>query len=187
MLPQIPEKEYQRYNREREEYFKRYEEYQHKMLDFRNRVSRAFGFSLHIANVGSAPAEDVDVSIHFPDGFAMFIEDDLPDEPREPMPPVRPRFAAELMTARIRDFSPHLMEPNIRNLGRHVSTFDLKKTNSYDLTDHFQKIKHGSSVELPELFVVFDSHEGARSFNCDYVLLYWFSLTLSFDGLEFAS
>jgi hypothetical protein len=170
MVCQIDEQEYQRYNRQREEYFKKYEKYQHALVDFENRVKRAFRFTVEILNTGSAPAEDVAISIHFPDGFQMYTEDDLPSEPTEPKRPAQPRSKFEMMMAGIRDFHPHVMVPRIPDLHKQWSSFNLKKSNSYDLTDHCQRIKHGDSFELPELFVVFDSHEGARSFHCDYTL-----------------
>lgn len=50
------------------------------------------------------------------------------------------------------------------------SSFRLKKTNSYDISDHFARIKHGTTENLPELTLVFDSFDEASSFNCDYTI-----------------
>lgn len=48
------------------------------------------------------------------------------------------------------------------------SSFRLRKTNSYEISDHFGRIKHGQIEELPELFLTFDSYEEAASFHCRY-------------------
>lgn len=50
------------------------------------------------------------------------------------------------------------------------TSFSIKHTNSYTVTDHFRRLKHGSVVTLPQMFLTFDSREGARSFHCDYTI-----------------
>ena len=135
--------------------------------EFENRCRRAFRFKLEICNFGTAPATDVDVHIHFPDGFDLFLEDELPESPGEPGLPRKPRSEFE---KRIGNFHirPHLGQMNFNHLNNHFDTFKLKKTNSYDLTDHFRSIKHGTSTELNELFLIFDSAETAKPFQCEY-------------------
>jgi hypothetical protein len=50
------------------------------------------------------------------------------------------------------------------------SSFNIKRTGSYTVTDHFARIKHGGAVKLHKLFLTFDPHEAARSFHCDYTI-----------------
>jgi hypothetical protein len=57
------------------------------------------------------------------------------------------------------NLEPHIHVPNFKPL----STFKLKKANSYDVSDHFARIKHGQTEKLRQLFLIFDSHEDATS------------------------
>jgi len=138
-----------------------------KKIEFENRCRRAFRFTLEICNFGSAPASDIDVHIHFPDGFELLEEDDLPESPGKPGLPRKPQSEFE---KRVGNFQlpHHLGQMNFDHLNTHFDTFKLKKTNSYDLTDHFRSIKHGTSTELNELVLIFDSAETTKSFQCEY-------------------
>ncbi len=136
-------------------------------IEFENRYRRAFRFTLEICNFGSAPATDVDVHIHFPDGFELFVEDDLPQSPREPGLPRKPQSEFEKRVGNI-NIPHHLGQMNFDHLNSQFDTFKLKKTNSYDLTDHFRSIKHGTSSELNELFLIFDTVESTKPFQCEY-------------------
>ena len=49
-----------------------------------------------------------------------------------------------------------------------LSTFRVRKTNSYEVSDHFKRIKQGQTATLPELVLIFDSYEVAKSFHCTY-------------------
>ena len=46
----------------------------------------------------------------------------------------------------------------------------IKRTESYDVEYHIQKIKHGDRVVLPKMILTFDSYESACSFNCQYTI-----------------
>ena len=70
---------------------------------------------------------------------------------------------------------PKISHVDIGNAAGHFSedafsSFKLEQTNSYKLTDHFQKIKHLKAVQLPKLYLTFDSQDSIQSFNCDYEL-----------------
>jgi hypothetical protein len=164
----IADEEYARYENDRNKYFERYESYLRKQVDSGNVIKRMIRFKIVVLNDGSAPAEDVDVSFHFPDGFSLHEIDELPDLPGEPNPPAEPRTPTEMIQSRIGRF-------DIGSIGRlnvpsfqPPSSFSKKRSNSYDIEDHSRRIKHGFQMELPELFLIFDSYETARSFNCDY-------------------
>jgi len=46
-----------------------------------------------------------------------------------------------------------------------------ERTNSYDIGDSFHRIKHGATVTLPTMFLVFDSYGLASSFACTYKVI----------------
>jgi hypothetical protein len=164
----IPQSEVERYERECKEYPNRVKAFELAKLGFANQVRRAFRFTLEICNSGSAPADDVDVHLHFPDGFQLLEADDLPNKPSEPSLPRKPRTEIEMTLGQIH--VPMLDRLAIPDIHRQMSSFSLKRTRSYDLTDHFRSIKHGDSAELPELFLLFDTPETAKSFHCEYQL-----------------
>lgn len=169
----IPVYEYERYNNNIDAFLADYERYIRNTLQISAIAYRVIQFQIEIHNNGTAPAEDIDVELHFPDGFELLEKDIFPKLPKEPTPPTEPRtqnkILADSMTQifqmpdhgfRLPTF-PHFDLP---------SGFTIKKTNSYTVTDHFPRIKHGDYVILPEMFIIFDSYESASSFNCDYTI-----------------
>jgi PIN domain len=164
----VPQSEVERYRKECKEYPNRIKAYETAKLDFANQVRRAFRFTLEVCNFGSAPADDVDIHLHFPDGFQLLEVDDLPKEPRKPSKPQKPRTEIEMTLGQIR--VPMLDRIAMPNIHRQMSSFKLKRTNSYDVKDHFHSIKHGDSAELPELYLLFDTFETAKSFYCEFEL-----------------
>ncbi len=66
---------------------------------------------------------------------------------------------------------PHLdlARPSLPDF-RMTSSFSIERTDSYDVRDHFPRIKHGDRVPLPEMFLTFDSYESAGSFSCQYTI-----------------
>jgi len=164
----IPQHEVDRYNTECKEYPGRMKAYEVAKIEFVNQLRRALRFTLEISNSGSAPADDVDLHVHFPDGFQLLEAEDLPSEPRKPSLPAKPRNEMEMTLGRMQ--IPSVGRIAMTAIDRPMSSFNLRRTNSYDLTDHFRSIKHGDSAELPELFLLFDTPESAKSFHCDYEL-----------------
>ena len=166
----IPSEEYERYNKGVDTFLADYESYMRETWEAKAAAKRSIRFQIEIRNIGTAPADDVDVEFHFPDGFQLFTEDDWPDLPKEPRPPRKPMTRMQIMTdsiGRIPNFS--FPSPSAPHFTIQTS-FTIKRTNSYDVTDHFARIKHGAQVTVPELFLAFDSYESASSFNCDYTI-----------------
>ena len=161
----IPDEEFQRYNKERLAYFENYRNYMRATAEAKNRATRSLRFTIALANAGSAPADDVDARLLFPDGFSLCAEEDRPASPTEPRRPTKPRSRGELMASELSVPNLYVPRMDIPNLGP-PSTFQLRKTNSYELSDHFVRIKHGQTEELRELFLTFDSYDDAQSFHC---------------------
>ena len=94
----------------------------------------------------------------------MYLEDDIPNSPREPNLPQKPKTVAEKLKVNFNFPAFSHPIPDIKL----PTSYTLKRTNSYDFTDSFQLIKHNEKVILPELFLFFSSYEQVKSFQCTY-------------------
>jgi hypothetical protein len=90
--------------------------------------------------------------------------------PAEPSPPPEPRTQMGVLVNNMH-YSTNLSLPTVTlpHLGMPLS-FNIRRTDSYRVTDHFRRIKHGDNGLLPKLFLMFDSYDTASSFACRYVL-----------------
>lgn len=163
----ISTEEYERYNMGVDEFLREYADYIREAWAANVISSRTINFQIEIRNSGTSPADDVDVHLHFPDGFTLSTEE--PEIPEAPRPPHAPRTAMEMLQASVA-YSSALRYPTIGAHDYAPSSFSIRRTSSYDVDDHFQRVKHGGSVVLPEMFLTFDSFEDARSFSCHYTV-----------------
>jgi hypothetical protein len=166
----IPPGEHERYNRDVDRFLSDYKKFLHDTDEMEAAFKRCIRFQIEIHNKGTAPADDVDVSFHFPDGFQLFSKDNLPAYPEKPDPPIEPRTTTQIMM----DNASRVLDSGISSaMDREFKlreSFSIKRTNSYNVTDHFDRIKHGDHKRLRELFLIFDSYESASPFTCDFNL-----------------
>lgn len=173
----IPQEEIERYNKDVENYIPAYKNFIASNLEFENLKRRTFRLDITLANDGTTPAEDIDIYLHFPDGFQLLEEDELSDPPNPPKPPVEPMTAMQRManSMTLNQFMPSslLFNPPVPSprLPPNVSNPNIKRVNSYEVHVHVQKIKHNLQVFLDPLFVVFDKFESANSFTVEYRIL----------------
>jgi hypothetical protein len=126
----IPAYEYEGYNKNIDSFLADYEKYMRNILQIKAIERRRITFQIEIHNIGTAPADDIDVEFHFPDGFELFDDDILPKFPMEPIPPTEPRTQNEISSNTIKgilhvpDHSLHL--PDLFNFIS-PSTFKIKK------------------------------------------------------------
>lgn len=173
----IPPEEFERYNKDVENYISEYINFIASNLEFENLKRRTFRLDITLANDGTTPAEDIDIYLHFPDGFQLLEEDELSDPPNPPNPPVEPmtdmqRMANSLSFNQFMPSSLLFNPPDLSpRLPSNVSNPNIKRVNSYEVHVHVQKIKHNLQVFLDPLFVVFDKFESANSFTVEYRIL----------------
>jgi hypothetical protein len=60
-----------KYNDELDKFYHSYTEYLQQQVRFQNLKHRTIRLAICLANDGTAPAEDIDVFMHFPDGFVL--------------------------------------------------------------------------------------------------------------------
>lgn len=159
-----------RYNRDLEEFYEECEIYLREYGVSAALQGRTVRLDLCLFNYGTAPAEDIDVFLHFPDGFVLYDEDDKPQMPEVPDPPRPPRTQAEIMQDRlgIRDYSHRDLSPTYLPAKSNVSAPEIKRSNSYEVSYEVQRLKQHMNEPFDPLYVVFDSFESAASFRIDY-------------------
>ncbi|MCB8978778.1 MAG: hypothetical protein H6657_15270 [Ardenticatenaceae bacterium] len=179
MMETVSQEEIERYNSEAENYIPAYENFLKRKVNFDNLKRRTISLEIVLANNGSSPAEDIDIYMHFPDGFTIIEEDNLPNPPSPPTSPVQPMTDMQKLANSLNNSSYMSRIPYLGSLDgdlaigppANVSSPDIKQTNSYDVHIHVQKIKHNLQVSLDPLFIVFDSYESSNSFAIEYKIL----------------
>lgn len=168
--------EIERYRQDLKEFLKKYEQYLNHLADWQFYQTRIFPFKVELMNDGTFPADDIDILLHFPDGFLLREEDDLRPEPSSPTKPVHPRSRMELMQGLGRSFD-YLQRPfNIPDFTRisreppNVSGPRIRRTKSFEVEFHVRRLKHGFSVELETLFLDFSESTEVKSFNIQYTI-----------------
>lgn len=173
----ISQEEVERYNKEVDEYINAYSQFMISNVEFKNLKRRTFKLDIALVNKGTAPAEDIDIHLHFPDGFQLLEEDELPNPPNPSDPPVEPmtvmqRLDNSMKFSYMLPSSIYFDQPVISpRLPQNVSSPNIKRVNSYDVDIHVQKIKHNLPVDFAPLFIVFDNFESANSFSVEYRIL----------------
>lgn len=179
LLGGISEAELARYNKHRERFFGEYEE--HLRGSAQQSLRRMLTFEVHmeLANDGGSTAHDVDVNLHFPDGFELLEAEDVEDAPEPPSPPRQPRTQTEVMADQLRSVSAihssMYSYPSIPDTGRmgekpNLSSPDITKTGSYDVHWHARRIKHKQSEQLDPLAVSFRDYDDVKNFSIGFRL-----------------
>lgn len=164
------------YNVRLDEFYQMYVKYLRKNAWYQNLRRRTINLTIFIANDGSAPAEDIDVFMHFPDGFQLTDEQGFPESPRPPKPPAEPKTQMQKLYESISrplvgvpSLASYMPDPILPP--SNVSASSIKKADSYDVDFHIQRVKHNLQESTEPLYVVFESFESAQSFHIDYRIL----------------
>jgi rRNA-processing protein FCF1 len=167
-----------KYNDRLEVFLKEYEKYLTRLAVFYAWECRTAAISIILVNDGSCPADDIDIIMHFADGFELFDEGEYQEEPEAPKAPQKPRSiwegAANATGLLLRDFD--LRDSDLYSASRHrspasssnVSCPTIKRTNSYDVKVNVNKAKHGIEAPLDPLYLTFEPSAALRGFRIDY-------------------
>ncbi len=170
--PLISEEEYQRYENERQSYFKKYATFMKELDQYEQWERLTFPLSLEIINEGTAPGEDIDIHLHLPDGLVLKDEERappfVPEEPLRPQSPILGLTGSTLSA--LRNFNPinyQLQGLPMDIYPSNVSDPDIRRTNSYDVDIHVGSIKQHTSESLKTMWFTFESDQDARSFEVE--------------------
>ncbi len=183
-LASVTGKEIKRYSDDVEKYITAMRDFFQNQNRYENFKSRLFSLNIVLSNVGGKPASDIDIIMHFPDGFMILSEDDLEEleeykEPEEPKKPIGPRLSFGLSAmeslARFSQYDYELGTINVPNLtpmklGVDYSLVSIEKADSYKVHFKVEKLKQKSIQPLDPLYLLFDSYESIKSFHFEYVI-----------------
>jgi hypothetical protein len=163
------------YNKKLEEFYENYRQYVGKLMHWLEIRRRTFLLEISISNSGTCPAEDIEIFMHFPDGFTLCRISNMPDKPEEPKSPSRPtpRTRKERLSQRMTIpslVSPRIALPsNLQNkMQANISSPDIRRSNSYDVDIHVHKLKQSKLEPFSPMLIVFDSLDQVSSFRIDY-------------------
>lgn len=160
----------QRYNSELDMFFERYEKYCLSIYENLSYLNDCVEIKLLIKNDGTAPAEDIDLQLHFPDGFELHTDKKLPKILDEPQPPYKPKNRFDLQhSSNFFPAFPIINPQPITNID--LSAPIIKKTNSYNVDFHLRTLKHNQSYEFETLYLKFENRDSAENFNIDYKIM----------------
>jgi hypothetical protein len=155
--------EVKKYNDALEEYFAAFEKAKKTNLQIKRRLIQ---IDLQVENTGMAPARDVLVDMHFPDGFTVLEKGEskeiFQDMPDAPVLPGHVRGFRDPMQSWMTNFPmPH--NPNSPSLA-------IRKTNSYEVRWHVPtKLRQGYISEIDPIRILFDN--APFSFHIDYSIV----------------
>ena len=171
-----------KYNLELDKFYQSYSEYVERYILYQNILSNSIILSIYIKNDGSVPAEDVDIFLHFPNGFRLTDKQGFPHAPKLPKTPEKPSTPLQKIQGSINHayimppISPisalsNYELPSVDLPSRNVSSPNITQTKSYDVDFHVQRIKHLMKEPVEPLYIIFESFENAKPFHIDYKLL----------------
>lgn len=165
------------YNKEVEAYLAQMPEYLKKKWAYKELLSRLIKLSFVIVNEGNEPAEDIDIFLHFQDGFKLCDKDGFPKGPAPPDKPSPPKSMIE----KWQDMGKYPISDLIRPFPSPMAGYNLrqdtpkgpfiKKTNSYEVKYSVPKLKHGLEMVLSPVCAIFPSIDDARSFHISYSII----------------
>jgi hypothetical protein len=154
----------EQYNKALHEFFGCYKQYLRKYIEVKNwqRLTRSLALTLN--NMGSTPAEDIDITLRFPPGIEVISDEDFKGLPELPTPPDRPGeesepdFAVPEPSANV---SPWGSNSTIRQITRSITHGD-------EVQLFVPRLKHTFAESLPLLDFHFPSAEVIQSFQFKY-------------------
>jgi hypothetical protein len=167
--------EYERYASDREQYLRKIEQVASTNWSILEENRRSAVIDILLGNDGSAPAEDVDIAIHVPDG--PVVKEEQPETADLPSPPIRPRTVAEVLSDSLSySLRPLAFDPrSLRGLSHlgarsNVSRPIIRRSNSYDIRIHVGRVKQHQCLRIAHLVLLFPGEAGPRSLTMEYVL-----------------
>lgn len=177
--PEILPSDILSYNKKLDEFYAYYKQYLDEYIPWLDICCRTFLIEISILNSGTCLAGDIDVFMHFPNGFTLWKLSDLPNKPKEPQPPSQP--VPRTRKDRLNLMMPSLTAPTLSQLAPlinsqnrtqpNVSSLDIHRSNSYDVKLHVRKLKQNTLESFNPMIIIFDSFDQVSSFQIDYQII----------------
>lgn len=155
------------YNSELDTYYWNYENYLNTLYEYISMKSLSLEINLKLINTGTIPAEDIDIYLHFPDGFLLYNDVDYPNEPFLPEPPKKRGIFSLLNPFNI-NFSIPRLDSQYQTEKPNISDPIIKKTNSYDVNIRVIKLNHNFEAKLKPMYIVFEKIEEVKNLKIKF-------------------
>ena len=153
-----------RYNSALDQYFAEFEAASKANFEIKARTVR---LDVQLENSGSAPATDVLVNMHFPDGMKVLAKEEWKElllaMPEPPDLPGTFKGYRHLFD------NPLSYLPDIRPVNIHAPSLSIRQTNSFEADWHVPKLRQDRASEIDPICVVFDTKP--FSFQIDYHII----------------
>jgi hypothetical protein len=170
----IAQSEFDRYASERTEFITEVERIARGNWLIQSEIASSILVEIQLVNQGSAPAIDVDVRVHIPDGPE--VQPKPPEFIGMPAAPARPRSAHEMLFDNLHfqppSLGPHFDSMNVADQigARNVSPTRIRRTNSHEVTIHVERIKQHQELVVATFCLIFPTATGRHSLRLDYHL-----------------
>lgn len=156
----------EQYNNELKDFYDKHESYLVDYIIYLNIKRLSFNIDLYICNDGNSPAEDIDLFLHFPNGFELSKKSDFVEKPKKPYPPrMRKLFDFNIPIPHLTSF--HNINPGSLKVPN-VSRPTIKKTHSFEVSYNIKHLKHNQCEKLDTLVVTFNYNNELINFSIDY-------------------
>lgn len=175
----IKQEEIDKYNDELINFYDSYKNYILEKLLYIAQRSLTYRIGLKLVNEGNALAKKIHIHFHFPDGFELFKHNYYSNKPE---PPIPPKFSnSNNFSISLSDIE-SFINP-LKNIPLHhnidfsklpkpnVSSFNIKKGNSYDVNCKVGELMHTYNTSLDDLFITFENYSELKSFNFVYEII----------------
>jgi len=166
----LSEEQIEKYNKELDAYFENYEKFLNKRMEYEGKRNLSINITIFLLNNGNTPAEDVDIHLHFPDGFELINLDDFPSPPKEPKPPYKPKSRFDFEGMGLSTHFPNLYPSFPSSPKIEISKPSIRKTNSYDVDFQKNYLKHHYRIKLDTLVLIYERFEDKQNFKIEYVI-----------------
>lgn len=161
--------EVERYLKEVAIHLVQYRKFLEESNRFARRAALRYGLVFCLVNTGGAPADDIDLVMHFPDGF--IVSDQTEKPPTEPKRPQSPMSLSDMVLRGSNFLSlPHLDSGLADRIGVIGPTNGprIRRTHSYEVNYEIPSLKHNMRHFLDQLWIQFDSEASVQGFQIDY-------------------
>ncbi len=158
------------YYKRLKEFYSEYEEWVSELYEYEQIKSRTFELKIILSNTGTQPAIDIDINLHFPDGFELKETANASQLRKSPKPPRKSDGRMDNIYLPNSNFiHRHSLRESTESQNKNSPT--ITKTNSYDVVFHRDKIKQGCKEYLDALSIVFLENSEIKGFQVDYKLI----------------
>jgi hypothetical protein len=151
------------YNRQLSRYFVDYEHYLTRHVEWARQEQLTLEVAFSLANMGSAPATNIDVVMSFPNHLEIVSLDDAPEEPVEPNSPIRPHPSQKVALMLRTSSGPDSSRASAIPVEGIPTISHDKRTAEYA----FRVLKHDCACDLEPVLVRFPSREHMKPFEIE--------------------